>query len=108
MRKWLQILFKIHSPSEEFRRNEANMTVSDLSKILARLPKDMPVIIPVVLEDDVNNILAFRYVRTAGILFSEYEREGDQRVLCLNGAAHGVDISTQVKSRDCVCEKVLF
>lgn len=108
MRKWLRKLFKIHSSSEDFNPDSMNMTVSDLSKILAKLPKDMPVIVAVTSEDDCNDVKGFRRVRTAGILFSEYERDGEQRVLCLNAARHGVDISTQVKSRDCICEKVLF
>ena len=83
-----------------------NMTVSDLKRIIESLPDDMPVIVPVILEDDANNILGFRYVRTAGILYDELA--DDPRVLCLNAAAGGVDISTQIKSRDCICEKVLF
>ena len=108
MRKWLQILFKIHSPSKDFSGDSMNMSVSDLKKILSKLPGDMPVIIPVITEEDANHILAFRHVRTAGILCDEYEREGNRRVLCLNAAADGVDISTQTERRDVVCEKVLF
>lgn len=108
MKKFLRKLFKIHSPSEDFNPDSLHMTVSDLQRILSKLPKDIPVIVAVTSEDDCNDVKGFRYVRTAGILFSEYERDGEQRVLCLNSAQHGVDISTQVKSRDCVCEKVLF
>lgn len=85
-----------------------NMTVGDLKAILNELPGDMSIIIPVIDEDDANNIFAFRHVRTAGILYDEYEEKGDQRVLCLNAAADGADISTQIKSRDVICEKVLF
>jgi hypothetical protein len=84
-----------------------NMTVSDLKRIIADLPDDMAVIIPVILEEDCNTILGLRHVRTAGILYSEWEEEYP-RVLCLNASAYGVDISTQVKSRDCICEKILF
>ena len=88
-------------------KKKNNMTVSDLKQIIADLPDDMAVIIPVILEDDCNTILGLRHVRTAGVLYAEWEEEYP-RVLCLNASADGVDISTQVKSRDCVCEKVLF
>lgn len=50
-----------------------NMTVGDLKAILNELPGDMSIIIPVIDEDDANNIFAFRHVRTAGILYDEYE-----------------------------------
>ena len=86
--------------------NNINMTVSDLKQILSGLPEDMPIVIPVILEDDCNTILGLRYVRTAGVLYSEYET--DQRVLGLNASANGVDIATQLGPRDCCCEKVLF
>lgn len=89
---------------------QINMTVADLKGILTDLPDDMSIIIPVINEDDCNDIIAFRHVRTAGILFCEYEEKNEQRVLCLNAAEHGVDISTQIKSRnsDISCEKVMF
>jgi hypothetical protein len=82
------------------------MTVGDLRGILNELPGDMSIIIPVIDEDDANNIFAFRHVRTAGILYDEYEEKGDQRVLCLNAAADARIFL--LKSRDVVCEKVLF
>ena len=85
-----------------------NMTVGDLRGILNGLPGDMSIIIPVIDEEDANNILAFRHARTAGILYDECEEKGDQRVLCLNTSADGADISTQVKHQDVICEKVLF
>lgn len=84
-----------------------NMTIKQLKRILRKLPNDMPVVIPVVLEDNVNSILGFRYVRTAGILRDDFER-AEPRVLCLNGAAAGFDIATQVKNRDVACERVMF
>lgn len=83
-----------------------NMTVSDLKRILTKLPGDMPVVMPVIPQDDCNDILGFRHIRTAGILFDEYE--DDPRVLCLNAAAYGADIEYQVRNKDIVCEKVLF
>lgn len=71
-----------------------NMTVKDLKKILKTLPNDMAVIIPVITTDDANDILAFRFVRTAGIL--ECPDEDPYRVLCINAAADGADIGTQI------------
>ena len=107
MRKFLQKIFKVHSPSKEPICENVNMTVPDLKRIIAKLPDNMPVIIPVISEDDCNDIFGFRHVRTAGILFDEYE--DDPRVLCLNAAAYGVDIEYQVKEKiDIICEKVLF
>ena len=83
-----------------------NLTVKDLKDILAQCPDDMPVIIPVIDEDDCNNIYGFRYVRTAGILSCESEAPKNRIVLCLNAATDS-DISSQVKNKDAVCEKVL-
>ena len=89
--------------------NNTNMTIKDLKEILKDLPDDMPVVIPVIDEDDVNTIYGFRYVRTAGILFDGYGIGPDLRVFVLNGSKDGVDISTQIKTRDTViCEKVLY
>ena len=83
-----------------------NMTVKDLRKILRGLPSDMAVVMPVISEDDCNYIFGFRHIRTAGILYSEYEPKYS-RVLAVN-AARDSDISEQIKNRDAVCEKVLF
>lgn len=87
-----------------------NMTVGDLRDRLENLPDDMPVIIPVITEEDANNIQAFRYVRTAGILHCECE--DDETVLCLNSAADGLDISSQLENShgdpSIECEQVLF
>lgn len=89
-----------------------NMTIGDLKDRIKDLPDDMSVIIPVITEDDVNRILAFRHVRTAGILKCEYEEENDKTVLCLNGATDDLDISSQVEQSHCdpsiECEQVLF
>ena len=84
-----------------------NMRVKDLKDILNQLPDDMPVIIPVIDEDDANHIYGFRYVRTAGILTSQGEK--DYRVLCLN-AADKKDIADQVylSGKDVGVEKVLY
>lgn len=87
-----------------------NMTIEDLKDRIKDLPDDMPVIIPVITEDDANHIIAFRRVRTAGILKCEYE--DDKTVLCLNAASYGLDISSQIKQSHCdpsiECERVLF
>lgn len=106
MINFLRRIFNIHSLSKEPICENVNMTVSDLKRIIRKLPDDMPIIVPVISEYDCNNIFGFRHVRTAGILFDEYD--DDPRVLCLNASAYGVDISYQVKEKDIVCEKVLF
>lgn len=84
-----------------------NMRVKDLKDILSQIPDDMPIIIPVIDEDDANHIYGFRYVRTAGILISQGEK--DDRVLCLN-AADKEDIADQVyfSGKDVGVEKVLY
>lgn len=84
-----------------------NMTVKDLKCILQDLPDDMAIVIPVISEDDCNQIFGFRHVRTAGVLFCEFETNYP-RVLALNGAAGPTSIEEQVKDRDVVCEKILF
>ena len=84
---------------------KSNMTISDLKRIINDLPDDMPVIIPVISEDNCDQIFGFRFVRTAGILYCEFEE--DERVLCLN-AANECNIADQVRHRDVACECVLF
>ena len=42
--------------------------MEDLKEAIKDLPDNMPIIIPVITEKDVNLILAFRHVRTIGIL----------------------------------------
>ncbi len=85
-----------------------NMYVKDLKKILNELPDDMPVIIPVIDEEDANHIYGFRHVRTAGVLISDGEQ--DREVLCINAAADGQDIADQVyfSGRDVGVKNVLF
>lgn len=70
------------------------MTVRDLKGILRILPDDMPIVIPVVDEDDVNCLRGFRKVRTAGVLHCESEEDKD--VFSINGATEDNDIVTQV------------
>ena len=107
MINWLRKIFAVHSPNKISSCDNINMTVSDLKRIIKKLPDDTPIIIPVISEDDCNHISGFRHVRTAGILLDEYE--DDPRVLCLNAAAYGVDISYQVREKeDIICEKILF
>lgn len=73
-----------------------NMYVKDLKKILNKLPDDMPIIIPVIDEDDANHIYCFRHVRTAGVLASY----GEEDACCLNAAADGQDIADQIHFSD--------
>lgn len=84
-----------------------NLTVGDLKEIIGMLDDDLPVIIPVIDEDNSNCINGFRYVRTAGIL--EDKGEKDNTVLCLNTTDGENDIRTQITNRggDVVCLEVL-
>ena len=86
-----------------------NMTVSQLKNIIAELPDDMSVIIPVIDEDDCNRIFGFRHVRTAGILVDDYA-EKDNKVLCLNAATDEKDIADQVyfSGKEVSVEKILY
>lgn len=84
------------------------MTVKDLKEILNECPDDMPVIIPVIDIDDSNDIEAFRYVTTAGILYDDYMPEAEQHVICLNSSEDSAVISDQIRSRDVICERVLY
>ncbi len=85
-----------------------DMQVKDLKEILSKLPDDMLIVIPVVDEDDVNQIYGFRKIRTAGILESNSEQE--REVFCLNGAADGQDIADQVyfSRRDVGVKEILY
>ena len=85
-----------------------NMTVKDLKEILNECPDDMLVIIPVIDIDDSNDIQAFRYVTTVGILYDDYMPKIEQRVICLNSSEDGAVIVNQIRSRDVVCERVLY
>lgn len=85
---------------------QKDMTVGDLKRILMDISDDTPVIIPVITEDDANNILGFRYVRTAGLLENDYEEKNP--ALCLNTTNNDVSIKDQLKSHDTICKKVLF
>ena len=69
-----------------------NMTVKELKEVLNECPDNMPVIIPVIDEDDVNHIYGFRHVRTVGVLISN----GEKDACCLNTAEDGQDIADQV------------
>lgn len=83
-----------------------NMRVKDLKKILDKLPDDMPIIIPIIDEDDANHIYGFRYVRTAGVLASY----GEEDACCLNAAADKQDIADQVhfSGKDVSVKSILF
>ena len=85
-----------------------NMRIKDLKNIINDLSDDMPVVIPVIDQDDVNRIYGFRMVRTAGILTDDYEKES--KVLCLNGSADGEDIADQIyhSGRDVGVETILM
>ena len=79
-----------------------DMRVKDLKRMLNKLSDDLLIIIPVINENDANNIIGFRKVRTAGIL--------DCEALCLNAAADRQDIADQVyfSGKDVNVKKVLF
>ena len=84
-----------------------NMTIAELKRLISDLPDNMPVIIPVIDEDDCNRLFGFRFVRTAGILSCDGEEY--RTVLCFN-AANDQDIDDQVyfSGKDASVEKVLF
>lgn len=71
-----------------------DMRIKDLKQLIEHLPDDMLVIIPVIDEESVDRIYAFRKVRTAGILESDTEQ--DREALCLNAATSDYDIADQV------------
>ena len=99
---------KLIKPGHEIVNTYQNMQVKDLKHILEQLPDDMAVIISVIDEEDANHVYGFRYVRTAGVLISEGER--DREVLCLNAAADGQNIADQVhlSGRDVGVKEILF
>ncbi len=85
-----------------------NMTVKELKEIVSQLPDDIPVIIPVICENDPNRIFGFRHIRTAGLLESTYE---NGPALCLNASADGLDMESQIErysTRYISCKKVMF
>lgn len=88
-----------------------NLTVGDLKDILEMVSDDLPVVIPVVDEDDSDNIISFRHVRTAGVLEDLNANESaPDIVLCINTSGEGSDIGAQITNRrsDVVCKKVLI
>ena len=87
-----------------------NITVKYLKEVLNECPDDMLVVMPVIEEEDNNHIIAFRFIRTAGILRDDYASEDEKRVLCINTSAYGADIYSQVEKsgREVTCEKVLY
>ena len=99
---------KLIKPGHEIINEYKNTRVKDLKHILEQLPDDMAIIIPVIDEEDANHIYGFRHVRTAGILISEGEQDGE--VLSLNAAADMKDIADQVhfSGRDVGVKKILF
>lgn len=84
------------------------MRVADLKAILTELPDDMLVVIPAVDEEDVNHILGFVKILTAGIL--KCDREECSEVFCMNGATDGFDISDQIRysRRDISVTELLY
>ena len=85
-----------------------NMKVKDLKNILNGLPDDMPIIIPVIDEDDTNHIYGFCRVRTAGILECDYEK--DRKVLYLGSSVDKMDIANQISrsGRDVSVNEILY
>ena len=91
--------------------NSINMKVKDLRRIVNNLSTeydDIPVVIPVISEEDSDNILAFRIVRTARIIHENGEIS-DGNALIFNTST-GPDIATQINNRksDVICKKLLF
>lgn len=92
--------------------NTINMKVKDLKELVNNLSReydDIPVIIPVISEEDSDNILAFRHVRTAGIVHENGEIScGDALIL---NTSTGPDIEMQMinnRKSNIICKKVLF
>ena len=86
-----------------------DLRIKDLKNIINQLPDNMLVVIPVIDKNDVNNILGFRKIRTAGIL-SDSNDPIDSEAFCLNGAANEMDIADQIyfSDRDINVEDILF
>lgn len=84
-----------------------NMTVKELKQIVARLPDNIPVIIPVIAENDANYILGFKHVRTAGLLETRYE---DGPALRINSSENGLDMESQIQRYNggVTCTRVMF
>lgn len=85
-----------------------NLTIGKLKEILNNLPDDLPIIMPVISEENANDIYGFRYIRTAGVLCDQGEK--DDHVLCLNAAADGYDLVDQIhfSGKGVSVESVLF
>ena len=85
-----------------------NLTVKMLKEALEDLPDDMNVVMAITREEDCNNFLSFKHVRTAGILKDKADE--DNPVICLNTSENGLDISSQVKKYNpyITCEKILW
>lgn len=83
-----------------------NMIVKDLKEVLNGCPDNMPIIIPVIDEDDANHIYGFRHVRTVGVLASD----GEEDACCLNATANGQDIADQIhfSGNDVSVKSILF
>lgn len=87
-----------------------NLTVGDLKGFLGMLSDDLPIVIPVISEDDPDVILGFRHIRTAGILEDVNSTEcRPDIVLCINTASEGNDIGTQLQNyrSDIICKEVI-
>ena len=82
-----------------------NMTVKDLKEVLNECPDNMPIIIPVIDEDDANHIYGFRHVRTAGVLIAY----GEEDAFCLNSADEQ-DIADQINfsGKNVAVKSILF
>lgn len=87
--------------------NDVYMTVADLKRILENLPDEMPIVIPDDPDENYNITTNCAFVRTAGILSSDYE---EMKVLCLNTTTDDSKskISDQIDNVSIRCEEVLF
>lgn len=85
-----------------------NLTVGKLKEFLKDLPDDMDVIIPVCPDETKPNVISsFRYVRTAGVLKSDY---ATGPALCLATSDNGKDIGALLHENKLGvwCDKLMY
>ena len=99
-----EIYNKLMSESDT---HNMNLTVKMLKEAIKDLPDDMDIVMAITTEEDSNNIVGFKHVRTMGILKDSSDND---EVVCLNTSENGLDISSQVKKYEpkITCEKILY
>ena len=87
--------------------HKCHLTVKMLKEAIKDLPDDMDIVMAITTEEDSNNIVGFKHVRTMGILKDSSDND---EVVCLNTSENGLDISSQVKKYEpkITCEKILY